>query len=317
MNAKAHPDADDLEALFDSIAAQQPSAPAARAAAAPAAVAATNDSDDLEALFDSVAAQRTAPPTTPAVAAAAAPVPAPAPAAGDSDELEALFDRVASARAPAAPAATPSVQAGAAAAAEDPAEHLFHRVGQLTRTLHDALRELGYDKKIATAANSLPDARDRLVYIATLTGQAAERVLGAVEAAQDDERRLEAASRGLAERWRRLYANELSVDEFKVLAGETRDFLAGVPAHAGAVQQRLHEIMMAQDFHDLTGQVIKKVVDLAATLESSLVALLVETQQAERKPDEGWLSGPAVRTDRPDVVANQAQVDSLLESLGF
>ena len=75
--------------------------------------------------------------------------------------------------------------------------------------------------------------------------------------------------------------------------------------------------MMAQDFHDLTGQVIKKVVELAATLESSLVALLVETQQAERKPDEGWLSGPAVRTDRPDVVTNQAQVDSLLESLGF
>lgn len=316
MNAKSHPDADELEALFDSIAAQQPTAPAARATpapaavAAPAAAAATGDSDDLEALFDSVAAQRTASPAAPTAAAAAAPEAA----AGDSDELEALFDRVSSERvqAPVAHAAAP-----ASAAPEDPAEHLFHRVGQLTRTLHDALRELGYDKKIASAANSLPDARDRLVYIATLTGQAAERVLGAVEAAQDDERRLEAASRGLAERWRRLYAKELSVDEFKVLAGETRDFLAGVPAHAGAVQQRLHEIMMAQDFHDLTGQVIKKVVELAATLESSLVALLVETQQAERKPDEGWLSGPAVRTDRPDVVANQAQVDSLLESLGF
>jgi chemotaxis protein CheZ len=289
--------------------------------AAPPAVAATNDSDDLEALFDTVAAQRAAPAAAPIPAAAVAPAPAPVttPAAGDSDDLEALFDRVASERVlvPAARAATPSAAGAAAAAPDVPAEHLFHRVGQLTRTLHDALHELGYDKKIANAANSLPDARDRLVYIATLTGQAAERVLGAVEAAQDDERRLEAASRGLAERWKRLYANELSVDEFKVLAGETRDFLAGLPAHAGAVQQRLHEIMMAQDFHDLTGQVIKKVVELAATLESSLVALLVETQQAERKPDEGWLSGPSVRTDRPDVVANQAQVDSLLESLGF
>jgi chemotaxis protein CheZ len=236
----------------------------------------------------------------------------------DQDDLEALFDSIAAQRVPAAaPAVAPAAPALAAPDGADTAEHLFHRVGQLTRTLHDALRELGYDKKIAVAANSLPDARDRLVYIATLTGQAAERVLGAVEAAQDDERRLEAASRSLMERWRRLYANELSVDEFKVLAGETRDFLAGVPAHAGAVQQRLHEIMMAQDFHDLTGQVIKKVVELAATLESSLVALLVETQQAERRPDEGWLNGPAVRTDRPEVVANQAQVDSLLESLGF
>ena len=74
---------------------------------------------------------------------------------------------------------------------------------------------------------------------------------------------------------------------------------------------------MAQDFHDLTGQVIKKVVDLAATLETSLVALLVETQQVERRSEEGWLSGPAVRADNPDVVKDQAQVDSLLESLGF
>ena len=316
MTTKARPDADELEALFDSIVAQQPAAAAARTEAAPAAAPAATDSDDLEALFDSVAAQRTAP--APAAAPVAAAPPAQAPAGtGDSDELEALFDRVAAERAPAPPATPPVPTGEAAVATGDPAEHLFHRVGQLTRTLHDALRELGYDKKIATAANSLPDARDRLVYIATLTGQAAERVLGAVEAAQDDERRLEAASRGLSERWRRLYANELSVEEFKALAGETRDFLAGVPVHAAAVQQRLHEIMMAQDFHDLTGQVIKKVVELAATLESSLVALLVETQHAERKPDEGWLSGPVVRTDRPDVVANQAQVDSLLESLGF
>jgi chemotaxis protein CheZ len=312
MNARVQPAADELEALFDSIAAQH-----AATTPAPAPAAATGDTDDLEALFDSVAAQRTAaaPVAPPKVEAA----PAAAAAAGDSDDLEALFDAVAAQSAPPTATGKPPPTATVVPLPEgaDPGEHLFHRVGQLTRTLHDALRELGYDKKIATAANSLPDARDRLVYIATLTGKAAERVLSAVEVAQDEERRLEASSRTLLARWTRLYAKELSVEEFKVLAGETRDFLAAVPAHSGAAQRELHEIMMAQDFHDLTGQVIKKVVDLAATLETSLVALLVETQQVERRSEEGWLSGPAVRADNPDVVKDQAQVDSLLESLGF
>jgi chemotaxis protein CheZ len=236
----------------------------------------------------------------------------------DQDDLEALFDSIAAQRVPAAaPAVALAAPAIAAPDGADTAEHLFHRVGQLTRTLHDALRELGYDKKIAVAANSLPDARDRLVYIATLTGKAAERVLTAVEAAQEQQQRLETSSRELVARWTRLYANDLSVEEFKLLAAATRDFLAGIPALSGATQRELHEIMMAQDFHDLTGQVIKKVVELAATLETSLVELLVEAQQGERKPESGWLSGPAVRADSPDVVKDQAQVDSLLESLGF
>jgi chemotaxis protein CheZ len=312
MTAKTLPDADELEALFDSIAAQHPVAPApARPAPPVPAAVAGGDSDDLEALFDSVAAQRTV---------AAVPPPAPLPAAaGDSDDLEALFDQVAAERTPSptAPALALTPAIVPLAEGEDPAEHLFHRVGQLTRTLHDALRELGYDKKIATAANSLPDARDRLVYIATLTGQAAERVLSAVEAGQAEQQKVEAASRELSARWERLYGNQLSVEEFKRLAGETRDFLATIPTHSGSIRKQLHEIMMAQDFHDLTGQVIKKVVDLAATLETSLVALLVETQQVERKADEGWLNGPAVRADNPEVVKDQAQVDALLESLGF
>lgn len=246
--------------------------------------------------------------------------PAPGPTAGgDSDELEALFDRVAAERALACPAiAAPAhTPTEAVRVTTDPTEQLFQRVGRLTRTLHDALRELGYDKKIASAANSLPDARDRLLYVATLSGQSAERVLGAVEAAQDVQGRLDGEARALHARWSRLYANELSVDEFKVLAGTTRDFLATVAERSGVMQQLLHEIMMAQDFHDLTGQVVKKVVDLAATLESNLIGLLVETQQLERTDEERWLSGPAIHADRGDVVANQAQVDVLLESLGF
>lgn len=320
MNAKTQPAADDLEALFDSIAAQQPLAAPAKAVA-PAPSPAAPVADDLEALFDQVAAATQAAVPAPAKAKVAAPAPPPpapvaAATAGDSDELEALFDSVVAQQAQQPPATNLAAPA-AGAADEDPAEHLFHRVGQLTRTLHDALRELGYDKKIARAASSLPDARDRLAYIATLTGQAADKVLGAVEVAQVEQQQIDASARTLEGRWGKLYANELGVEEFKTLAGDTRAYLAALPTRTAATQQQLHEIMMAQDFHDLTGQVIKKVVDLAGTLEASLVALLVESQQLEKKPDAGWLNGPAMATAGAEVVRNQGEVDSLLESLGF
>ena len=260
MSAKALPAVDDLEALFDSIAAERDHAAAKPDAAKPKTIVAPPAVDDLEAPFDSVPAARANPVTE---------APPRMPAAADN---------------------------------EAPAELLFHRVGQLTRTLHDALRQLGYDKPLATAASALPDARDRLAYIATLTGQAAERVLTAVEVGQKLQQDVEAGGRTLAARWNKLYANELSVAEFKQLAAETRAFLDLLPAEAGATRQQLHEIMMAQDFHDLTGQVIKKVVELAGTLEASLVSLLVETRQVERKAATGRLNGPAIGDGNPDVV---------------
>ena len=191
------------------------------------------------------------------------------------------------------------------------------RVGQLTRALHDALRELGYDKKLASAAGSLPDARERLAYIASLTGRSADRVLGAVEQGQAVQQGVESRATGLAGRWKKLYARELSVEEFKLLAGETRDFLDAIPHASRDMNAHLHDIMMAQDFHDLSGQVIKKIVEVAQTLEASLVSLLLETRPDEPAKTES-LSGPAMRAEeRIDVVASQAQVDQLLESLGF
>ena len=206
---------------------------------------------------------------------------------------------------------------------------MFHRVGQLTRTLHDALRELGYDRNLASAVQDLPDARDRLNYIATLTGQAAERVLGAVERGQAAQRGLTQDSAQLAARWEELYAGALSIEEFKALAGQTRGFLRALPQRTGDIDAQLHEIMMAQDFHDLTGQVIGRVVSLAQSLEAQLVALLLDARPESAAQGDArvaaaqggagqWLTGPAINAaGRSDVVANQAQVDELLDSLGF
>ena len=86
--------------------------------------------------------------------------------------------------------------------------------------------------------------------------------------------------------------------------------------------QHLTDIMMAQDFHDLTGQVINRVVKLAASIEEQLLQLLVDVAPepvANRMPSDPLdLSGPVVNPEgRSDVAASQQDVDDLLASLGF
>ncbi len=275
--------------------------------------------DDLEALFDQVAAQRSV-----------VGEEKPAPAALECEDLETLFDQVAGqsavAREGQSGRATPAsneavVQTDADESASGEGGDMFQRVGHLTRTLHDALRELGYDRNLEKAVQSMPDARDRLTYIATLTGQAAERALGSVERAQVVQQSLEADAARLSGQWEQLYAGELSVESFKRLAQETREHLAATPQRTAQTRAELHEIMMAQDFHDLTGQVINRVITLAQGMEAQLVKLLVEARPAEGAgggSSDEWLTGPAINAEqRSDVVANQAQVDDLLESLGF
>jgi len=251
--------------------------------------------------------------------------------ASDSDDLEALFDSIVMANAVAeAPKveAAPAAQAAAAPQAEGDAasgdgmnEPYYTQIGHLTRKLHDTLHELGYDKSLEKAVDSMiPDARDRLAYIAAMTQQAAERVLNATDAAKPIQDQLENKSAALSTRWDSLFRNELSVDDFKQLVGETRNFLQEVPQHTKATSDQLLEIMMAQDFQDLTGQVIKKVIEMAKQMENDLLGLLLQSTSAEKKShiDSGLLNGPVVNAEgRADIVTNQAQVDDLLESLGF
>jgi len=269
----------------------------------------SGDNDDLQALFDSI--------TEGAAPAPAAPPPrlevvSPASSAGgDDDELQALFDSVAS-----------EYTMGDAAVEPEARPHscdgVFNRIGVMTRQLHDTLRELGYDRSLQEAAHAIPDARQRLTYIAEMTEQAASKVLNATDIAKPIQDRVEAGATMLRARWDRLYSNQLSPDEFRQLAGETRDFLGTVVNSSRDTNAQLMEIMMAQDFQDLTGQVIKKVVDLAQNLEKQLLQVLIETIPAERKVEDSLLNGPVINAvGRDDVVSNQEQVDDLLESLGF
>ncbi len=234
----------------------------------------------------------------------------------DSAELEALFDSIVdAAHAPSTEEAPPPK-----AAPSDTPELVYERLGHMTRQLHNMLRELGYEEKLQEAAQYIPDARDRLNYIAVLTEQAAERVLNATDAAKPLQDQLAAEATLLGGEWKRLFDRALSIDEFKRLVGKTRDYLGAVPEKTRATNEQLTEIMMAQDFQDLTGQVIKKTVEMAQQLEQGLVQLLLMTTPAEKRTevDQGLLNGPVINSEgRTDVVTNQAQVDDLLESLGF
>lgn len=208
------------------------------------------------------------------------------------------------------------------------AKDVLQRIGVITRHLHDALCELGYDKNktlFETAVDALPDARARLSYIAKLTGESAEKVLNTVEFARVTQDEMKEGANALKERWNSHIGKSLDGPQGKALVSDTHEFLGSLSMSSDLANSYLTDIMMAQDFHDLTGQVIRKVVDLAQTLEEQLVALLMETTPLERRAkapapsnDTEFLAGPVVQTeDRTDIVTNQSQVDDMLASLGF
>ena len=200
----------------------------------------------------------------------------------------------------------------------EPAADVHQKIGLLTRQLHDSLNELGFAEKLRGSMGELPDAQSRLSYIARLTGEAAEKVLSRVELAK-------AQHDFIASETRRVVGSLVKDPVAAVAKGEIFNFLTDVERVTKEADVHLTEIMMAQDFHDLTGQVIARVVNLAGTIEDQLVQLLIQTspnpQQTALEPLEKpkeHLAGPVVDPEKtPDVVTSQSQVDDLLASLGF
>ena len=191
---------------------------------------------------------------------------------------------------------------------------VYQQLGHLTRLLHDTLEQLGVMPKLQIAADNLPDARSRLNYVAQKTGAAAEKVLNSVDQAKAEHEKIARETRAMAQ--------SIMADPVKAVAsGSVMNFVGDVEAATARIDTHLTDIMMAQDFHDLTGQVVAKVVKLAVDLEDSLVKLLLQVAPADQVPhkaDPDMLHGPVVDPEnRTDVVANQGEVDDLLASLGF
>lgn len=253
---------------------------------------------------------------------------------GTDDDFEALFDQVSAQRAESVSAPAPVVVATApppaTAAENETAAHddaqsekpMFERLGGIVRLLHDSLRELGYDRSLSDVASQITDAQGRLEYVATLTEQAANKVLNAIDVGMPEQDALSKRAKEMDARWAALFDGKLSIDEFKALAGDSRQFATAVAAATEAEKARLLEIMMAQDFQDITGQLIKKIVTITHTAEQELAQLLRDNAPAEAKlaakhpPVEkpvDLMAGPAV----PSSAMVQDDVDDLLADLGF
>jgi len=198
-------------------------------------------------------------------------------------------------------------------------DEVLVRVGHMTRALHDSLRGLGLDKLVEKAASDIPDARDRLDYVARLSEQAAKRVLDATDTAGPLQDAVESRSAELRTSWQALLDGG-SESDWRALAARTVATMAENERAATATRAELMNIMLAQDFQDLTGQVIGKITSIAQDLEKQLVQVLIDfaPDEIKRELDNGLLNGPQIKPEgNLEVVANQGQVDDLLDSLGF
>ena len=193
---------------------------------------------------------------------------------------------------------------------------VFERLGHIVRSLHDTLHEIGAEKVLSEAASEFPSARERLLHIASLTENAANIVLTKVEETLPIQDKLVSAAEKLSADWENLPDETLSTER-KSLESEAKAFVAVSMADAKNTRAALSEIMMAQDFQDLTGQLIKKVVSLLERTEKDLLKLLIDAAPPgtinEVKKEE-IMAGPGA----PGSIAlDQSSVDDLLADLGF
>lgn len=209
---------------------------------------------------------------------------------------------------------------------------LFQEICKLTRQLHDALTSFYLDERLTRLTqNDIPDARERLNYVITMTEQAANTTLNAVEELLPMVRSQSDRIAALKEDWRRFRVREMSVDEFRELSHTIALHFDESENQLEQIHERLTQVLMAQDFQDLTGQIIRRVINLVKDLEGSMVDMIrlsggsgalplpdtTEQAQLQIQPQPVPLHGPAVPGLDNDAVNNQDDVDSLLSSLGF
>lgn len=204
---------------------------------------------------------------------------------------------------------------------------LFQELGKLTRQLHDTLSNFHVDARLAKLTESdIPDAKERLNHVIQMTEDAANRTLTVVESTLPRAEELERKAITLKQQWDRFRNRDMKVEEFRGLSKEIDEFLAWTSVNATAINHGLSEVMMAQGFQDLTGQIIRRVIKLVQDVEESLVSLirLAGPQfAAKEQPGEGGkhiqAEGPQVPgvKSTAEVVSGQDDVDALLSSLGF
>jgi chemotaxis protein CheZ len=193
---------------------------------------------------------------------------------------------------------------------------LFQDIGRLTRQLHEALNNFNLDSRTEElVSEDIPDARHRLDEVIRMTEQSAHRTMDLIEETIPLSDRLTGDSSRLISDWKRFRRREMSADEFRSLVRETEEFIDATDHSATEIRKRLSEMLMAQDFQDLSGQVIRKVIALVEEVEVTLVNMI---RLAGRRGSEKRVQEDGDRKrEEDDRVNNQAEVDEVLSSLGF
>jgi len=204
---------------------------------------------------------------------------------------------------------------------------LFAEIGKLTRQLHDSLTNFQLDSRLNDLATAdIPDAKERLNYVITRTEEAANKTMDAVESIFPVLDNIAGQVRAVNPSWAKLMNNEIDLKEFKSLCVDIDSLLVTTGKETSTMHSLMTDVLMAQDFQDLTGQVIRKVIDLVREVEESLINMLTAfgissdniRGNTGPKVGENLVEGPIVNTeDRDDVVEDQDDVDDLLSSLGF
>jgi chemotaxis protein CheZ len=202
---------------------------------------------------------------------------------------------------------------------------LFLEVGKLTRDLHEALNSFNVDSCLVDLTEStMPNTRERLNYVITTTENAAHKTLGFIDATMPLASSLKETAEKIDESWHRFRKREMNVDEFRELSHDIEAYLPLVKQHSDQIHINLTDMMMAQGFQDLTGQIIRQVITLIEEVEVKLVRLVqvsskyIEHKKEDKIVDPIKAEGPQINAENnPNVVNNQDEVDDLLSSLGF
>ncbi len=213
---------------------------------------------------------------------------------------------------------------------------IYREVGKLTRGLHDAIRNFEIDTGATgldhDSMSKMANAQERLDYVINLTQKSANKTMDMVEEGIPVAERLGASASALRADWQRLIKRDMRPDEFRDLYHRIDGFLGTATLDSSELSAKFNSILLAQDFQDLSGQVIKKVITLVQEVEARLVELMRVAGQVEHltgmfKTDvehrpklaaDIVAEGPQINPhERDDVVSGQDDVDDLLSSLGF
>lgn len=213
---------------------------------------------------------------------------------------------------------------------ENRESQLFNELGQLTRNFHEALNAFNHDERLSSiASGEISDAKERLNFVIKKTDEAAHTTLDAVETALPICDSLDKTLSDLNEAWERFLSKEMNAAEFRKLSITMKDFFNTSNVELTAVKTNLTTILMAQDFQDITGQIIKRVITLVSEVEKSLVELIrlgsslklpnmENMEEKTPKKKESTLDGPQIPGIKSEGAVNgQDDVDDLLSSLGF